>query len=388
MNVLYLCPNFPPNYYRFPVELQKAGATVVGIGWEAYDRLRPEIKEALTEYCQVEDMANYDHVLRAAAHLISRVGKLDRVVSQEEHWLDLEASLRLDFNVPGRKPDESRPFRLKSSMKEVFRRAKVPVADGEVVPDLEAALRFTKRVGFPVIAKPDKGVGAAGTHKLSSEAEVEAFFSRKSPDIPYIFEEFLEGPTQTFDGLLDKEGHIVFCTSHQYSNDIMTVVNEDDHVHYWSLREIPKDLEKLGRRTIAAFGLRERFFHLEFIRHPKRGLTAMEINARPPGGLTTDMFNFANEIDVYKEWANVVVHGRFEAVTERPYFICYIGRKAKKRYKHSHEEVLRDHSEAIIHHTPIDSVFRRALGDYAYLARAEKLEDLWPIVAYVHELQS
>ncbi|MBI4422961.1 MAG: carboxylate--amine ligase [Elusimicrobia bacterium] len=385
MNILYLSPHFPPNYYPFPIHLREFGANVVGLGWGAREELRPELARALSGYCQVADMGNYDHVLKAAAHLVSRVGKLDRVVSQEEHWIDLEAALRLDFNVPGKKPDEIRSIRHKSLMKAVFRRAGLPVAEGELASAPEAGRRLARAAGYPLIAKPDKGVGAHATFKLTGDAELDAFFARKDPAVPYILEEFLEGCIQSFDGLTGRGGEIVFCACHQFSKDIMTVVNQDDHLHYWSLRELPEDLEALGRAAIAAFDIRERFFHLEFIRAPGGGLTAMEVNARPPGGLTTDMFNYANDVDVYREWANVVVNGRFDASCGRPYHVSYVGRKASRRYAHPHDAVLREHGRAIVAHAPIDSVFRRAIGDYAYLARARTMEELWPVVDYIHE---
>jgi len=386
MNILYLSPNFPPNYCRFPVCLREAGATVVGIGWEDSNRLRPEVRQSLAEYCRVPDMGNYDHVLRATGYLLSRVGKLDRIVSQEEHWIDLEAALRLDFNVPGNKPEDIRHFRCKSLMKDVFQRAGVRVAQWELAADPEAGKRLARRAGYPLIAKPDKGVGAHATFKLSNDADMDDFFRRKSPEAPYIIEEFLEGFIQSFDGLTGRDGAILFCASHQFSPDIMTAVNTDDHLHYWSLRRIPADIEEQGRRAIAAFDLRERFFHLEFIRSPQGKLTAMEINARPPGGLTTDMFNYANDIDVYREWANVVVRGRFDARCERPYHVCYIGRKSSKRYAHSHEEVLGKYGRAILTHTPIDSIFRRAIGDYAYLVRASTMDEIRPVVAFIQQV--
>ena len=384
MNILYISPNFPPNYQLFPVRLREAGATVVGVGWSRWEELRPELRAVLADYCHVQDMSNYDHVLRATAYLVSRVGKLDRVAAQEEHWLDLKAALRQDFNVPGPKPNDIEPLRRKSLMKEVFQRSGVPCAEGELFSSAEAACDFARRVGYPIIAKPDKGVGAHATFKLASDADVDAFMERKA-DVAYILEEFLEGRIESFDGLTDGTGAIVFYTSHIFSNDIMTVVNDDQDLHYWSLRTLPADLEEYGRKAIAAFGVRERFFHLEFIRSPQGKLRAMEINARPPGGLTTDMFNYANDIDVYREWANVVVRGRFEAEWSRPYHVSYIGRKLNKRYAHSHEEVLRAWGTSILTHTPIDSVFRKAIGDYAYLARAEKLEQLWPLVEFIQK---
>ena len=388
MNILYLSPNFPPNYTAFPLRLRDEGAVVAGIGWEAPERLPPELRGALAEYCRVENMGDYDHVLRAAAWLLSRIGRFDRVVAQEEHFVDLEAALRLDFNVPGLKPADIVGLRHKSRMKEGFARAQVPTAAWELATDAAAGQRFARRVGYPIIAKPDKGVGAHATYKLSDDAELTDFFAVKDPRIPFLLEEFLAGVIQSFDGLTDRDGGIVFCTGHQFSIDIMTAVNQDQNLHYWSFRDLPADLEAQGRRSIAAFGLKERFFHLEFIRGPRGKLTAMEINARPPGGLTTDMFNYANDIDVYRGYAELVVHGDFRAEWKRPYHVSYVGRKNGKPYRHSHEDILRAHGDLIVSHTPIDSVFRKAIGDYAYLARARSLAELQPVADFIHQLEA
>ena len=199
-----------------------------------------------------------------------------------------------------------------------------------------------------MVAKPDVGVGAASTWKIHDEGELAGFIARKPP-ADYILEEFVQGQIFSFDGLTDREGNIVFHTGHAYAQGIMETVNEDMHVFYYSFREIPADLEEMGRRTVKAFNVRERFFHFEFFRKATNNrIVALEVNMRPPGGLTTDMFNYANEIDIYREWANVVVHNRFEATYSRPYHCCYIGRKNTKRYAHPVAEVLRRFGPAIV----------------------------------------
>ncbi len=58
---------------------------------------------------------------------------------------------------------------------------------------------------------------------------------------------------------------------------------------------------------LKAFDVRERFFHFEFFRQDETGdLLALEVNMRPPGGLTTDMFNYACDIDIYNAWASLI----------------------------------------------------------------------------------
>lgn len=235
------------------------------------------------------------------------------------------------------------------------------------------------------MAKPDIGVGAAKTYKIHSPQELEDFFAQK-PLVDYILEEYIQGVICTFDGLTDREGTPVFYTSHQYSQGIMEAVNQDDHIYYYSLREIPADLEEAGRRVLKAFDVRERFFHFEFFRDPEDRIVALEVNMRPPGGMTTDMFNFANDIDIYKEWAFVLVHDRFTAEYSRKYHCCYIGRKFNRPYAHTNTEILEAFGPSIVHHEPISGIFSAALGDYGFLVRSPDLDEIFSMADYIQEI--
>jgi hypothetical protein len=383
MNFVFLSPHFPPNYFRFSLELRRLGVNVLGLADEAHDRLRPELRDALAEYYRVGDLHDYDQALRAVGLFTHRHGRVDRIESHNEHWLDLEARLRTDFNVAGLKAGELADIKRKSRMKERFRSAGIAVARGGLAPTLADARRLAGEVGYPLVAKPDVGVGAAATWRIGGDAELASFF-RTKPPIDYVLEEFVPGRLFSFDGLADRDGRIVFHTSHFFSRGIMEAVNDDEDLFYYSLRDIPADAEEVGRRAVAAFDLRERFFHFEFFRtHQGDRVVALEINARPPGGLTTDMFNWASDIDVYREWANVVVHGRFEAVASRPYHCCYVGRKWSKRYARSHEEVLAAFGPLIVHHEPINSAFRSAIGDYGYVLRSPRLADVVEAATFI-----
>ena len=385
MNVVIVSPHFPPNYHQFSVQLRRLGARVLGIADEPYDLLRPELKHALTEYYKVEDMHDYDQILRACGYFTHRYGKIDRVESHNEYWLETDAQIRTDFNVYGIKNDEIKNIRLKSRMKQLFEKAGVPVARGVVVKTLAQSRRFVREVGYPVVAKPDGGVGAAATFKIHNAKELEGFFAQK-PDVDYIMEEFVTGEICTFDGLTDRDGNPVFYTSHKYSQGVMETVNDQLDIYYYSLREIPKDLEELGRRTLKAFDVRERFFHFEFFRTAPDGeLVGLEVNMRPPGGLTTDMFNYANDIDLYREWANVVMFNRFAPDYSRPYHCCYVGRRFQNSYRHSHEEILAAIGHLIPHHEQINSTFGVALGDYGYLVRSPDLDEIQAIARFIHE---
>ena len=40
-----------------------------------------------------------------------------------------------------------------------------------------------KKLGYPVIVKPDNGVGASDTHKIKCEADLATFFGKKMLDL-------------------------------------------------------------------------------------------------------------------------------------------------------------------------------------------------------------
>src|SRR3990172_12462577 len=385
MNFVYLSPHFPPNYIHFCIRLKQLGVNVLGLADEPFDSLQPELKASLTEYYLVSDMHLYDELLRAMGYFTHRYGKIDRIESHNEYWLETEARLRTDFNIFGISMVDIAKVKRKSLMKKTFIKAGVPVARGRVVHTLNEAKRLVRVIGYPIVAKPDIGVGAAKTYKIHSITELREFFAEK-PDSEYILEEFIDGTICTFDGLTDRDRNLVFYTSHQYSLGIIETVNEDANIYYYSQREIPRDLEDAGRRVLRAFNVRERFFHFEFFRDKEDRIVALEVNMRPPGGLTTDMFNYANDIDIYGEWAYLVVYNSFNADYQRQYHCAYISRKSNRNYAYSHEQILNQFQENIVHHQAISGVFSAALGEYGYLVRSPALADIHSMAGYIHKL--
>lgn len=386
MNIVLLSPHFPTNFYNFAVALRRLGVNVLGIGDAAYTDLQPALRDALVEYYRVDNLHDYAQLQRACGYFIHRHGKLDRFESHNEFWLETDARIRLDFNIPGPKPDDLAHIKPKSKMKEIFRSAGVDVAAGKVARTYEEAEAFIREVGYPVVAKPDVGVGAAATYKIRNQDGLGRFFADKPP-VDYFMEAFVAGDLYSFDGLTDQEGEIVFYTAHYFSQGIMETVNEERDMYYYSLREIPADLEEAGFRVISAFGLRERFFHLEFFRTEER-LIALELNMRPPGGLTMDMFNYANDINLYQQWANVVVNNHFDAEYSRAYHCAHVGRKWRHDYRLSHDAVLRDYAPLIVHHEPISAVLAPAIGEHGYLLRTHDLAELQQAIAAILAVQA
>ena len=383
MNIVYLSPHFPHHYHRFCLQLKQAGARVLGIGDAAYDSLAPEVHDALTEYYRVEDMHDYDALVRACGFFTHKYGKIDRFESLNEYWLETEARIRDDFNIKGVRGREIGGIRRKSRMKEKFREAGVATAAGRVVQSIDDARKLIGETGYPVVAKPDAGVGALDTFRLDNDNDLGNFF-RNKPTVDYIMEAFISGTIYSFDGLADSNGELLFYTAHTFSQGIMETVNQGRHIYYYSLRDIPPDLEALGRNCVRAFDVKERFFHIEFFRTAAGAYVALEVNMRPPGGFTTDMFNYACDIDIYRTWARMVVGKPSLTDYTRKYHCCYASRKHNLRYQNSHEEILKRYGDAIVKVARVPGVFSGALGDIGYIFRSPKLKEIEEITRFIH----
>jgi carbamoylphosphate synthase large subunit len=247
-------------------------------------------------------------------------------------------------------------------------------ARGRVCDNREELLAFISEVGYPVVAKPNIGVGAAKTFKICSECEIDNYLAEKLPE-EYIIEEYCEGQIVTYDGLVDGNGDVVFSSSLRYSRGVMDVVNEDSDIYYHTVRTIEPELEAAGIATLKAFDMRKRFFHLEFFMN-EGTITPLEVNIRPPGGLTLNMMNYTFDADCYRTWANLIVNGVSEPMGERSHLVFYVGRKDRIPYQITHQQVLEKCSSVMMHHERLNDVFSLALGNYGYLLRHEEMEPL------------
>ena len=390
MNFIFISPTFPRNYYQFARAIKNLGQNSLGIAEDPYDYLSNELKESLTDYYQVSSLENYDEVYHAVAYFAYKYGKIDWLESNNEYWLQTDARLRQDFNITtGAFPDELEHYKYKSKMKEYYAKAGVKTARYHMVSTLEEAKKFIAKVGYPVVVKPDNGVGASATYKIKNDAELELFY-RTLPSVPYIMEEFINGLIVSYDGICDENSKVIFETSHVFPTPIMDIVNNVDECYYYSVRKIPEDLQKIGTAVIASFKPRARFFHCEYFRllEDKEGLAkkgeilGLEVNMRPPGGYTPDMMNFANDIDVYAIYAQMVMGHVLPYNMNRPYYCAYVGRRNGFNYKNSEAKILARYEGKICMHENMPDIVSAAMGNDMYTARFKTEKEVHSFIEY------
>lgn len=385
MNYLLVSPNFPISQEFFAKGLKEKGINVLGVGSESYDALSQTLKDNLVEYFRVNDLEDYEEVFRAVAFLTYKHGKIDRIESNNEYWLELDARLREDFNVYGVKPKQLELTKYKSKMKTMFKEAGARVAKGYAANNKEELNGILKKLELPLIAKPDNGVGSANTYKLLTQRDVEEFINEWNEKVSYFFEEFVEnGVLCTYDGLINQHGDIVFETSFIYTQPTLDLVNNGlDYANIIEPNIDPK-LKELGQRIVYKFGMRERFFHIEFFRLPDGEYIALEYNNRIAGGTCIDLYNYSYNISLYEIYADVVLDKKIKDIVTNKYTLS-LSRRNRYQYKNSLEDIKVKYSYSIRMITTVPEVFSAAMGNTIIIISVENKEQITEVMNYVHE---
>lgn len=385
MNYLLVSPNFPISQEFFAKGLKEKGINVLGVGSESYDALSQTLKDNLVEYFRVNDLEDYEEVFRAVAFLTYKHGKIDRIESNNEYWLELDARLREDFNVYGVKPKQLELTKYKSKMKTMFKEAGARVAKDYAANNKEELNGILKKLELPLIAKPDNGVGSANTYKLLTQRDVEEFINEWNEKVSYFFEEFVEnGVLCTYDGLINQHGDIVFETSFIYTQPTLDLVNNGlDYANIIKPTIDPK-LKELGQRIVYKFGMKERFFHIEFFRLPDGEYIALEYNNRIAGGTCIDLYNYSYNISLYEIYADVVLDKKIKDIVTNKYTLS-LSRRNRYQYKNSLEDIKAKYSYSIRMITTVPEVFSAAMGNTIIIIFVENKEQITEVMNYVHE---
>ena len=371
MNFIFVSPQFPDSYYLFCEGLKKRNVNVLGIGDTPHNQLSQQVINSLTEYYYVTNLEDYEQMLRAVAFFTFKYGKIDWIESNNEYWLYQDALLRKDFNIKhGFSLQQLNDYQSKEKMKEFYYKANVPCARYCMVKDFNTILKFVEEVGYPIVIKPNKGVGACQTYKIENEEQLKQYGTYDLKNM--IAEEYVNGDICSFDGITNSKNEILFCTSHMYGTPLMDVVNDKSEVSCYSRIKIPEKLMDIGKRVVKAFDTTSRFFHFEFFilkeDHDNLGkkgdYVGLEVNMRPPGGFIPDLINYAYDFNIFDLWAEMIIDDTFIVNKQKVYSTGFAGRWLNKEYAYSIEELQGKYGAHILFVIHLPDALKDAMGDY------------------------
>ncbi len=330
MNLIFLSPGFPTEMTDFVRGLAEVGANVIGIGDQPEVNVPDKARKALSAYYQV-NFSDPGSVIETAMAVSRRVS-IDRVESLWEPLMILAARIREELGLPGMSLIETVPFRDKEAMKQVLDEAGVRTPHHYRARTADEVRQALDRVGYPAIVKPIAGAGSADTHRLNRPEEADAAIRALRHVNELSVEEFVAADEFTFDTICSR-GRILFYNVCWYRPQPL-IGKQNEWISQQTVVLRHPDVDHLapgiqmGQRVIEAMGFQDGFTHMEWYLKPDGEAVFGEIGARPPGGRTVDAMNFASEVDLFRWWAEALVHGRISERLERRYNCATVFKRA------------------------------------------------------------
>jgi formate-dependent phosphoribosylglycinamide formyltransferase (GAR transformylase) len=305
----------PVSEYKFLRALAKTGVQITGLGMTPKASLPGNVKQLLDAYVQVSSLYSEAIVTRAVAY-IHKQKHIDQIINTSELMVLPAARAREACGIPGVNYKQGMLCRDKSQMKDFMRLNDIPCAASMPAETSVQVREFARKYGYPIIIKPREGVASMGTYRIDNDAKLEQVLQQpvvqQAPSI--AVEEFIEGHEGTYDTLTLNGEVVCEFVTHYFPNVLLSM--KDPTITPYSITVNSLDtnpsydqLKKLGRRVISALGLGTTPTHMEWLNGPK-GLKFSEIGARPPAADFWDLYSAANEIDLYDEWAKLMIFGK------------------------------------------------------------------------------
>jgi formate-dependent phosphoribosylglycinamide formyltransferase (GAR transformylase) len=324
VDVVFLEPSFPANQREFVRALHAVGARITGIGERPKSALDPDVRGWLTHYEQVANVTDEAQVERVVRWLQQRIS-VDRLEAVVEAHVMCAARVREKCNIKGTSLRTTFLCRDKPAMKDVLRAAGVACAQSIGSADVSELQAFARRVGYPVIVKPRDSAGASGTERAESPAQLDAVLSRLGvhQGKSVALEEFIDGHEGFFDTITIGGELVHEFATHYYPNVLEAMRTRWISPQFITTNRVDsaegyQEVKRMAREVGNALGIVTSATHMEWFAGEK-GLKFSEIGCRPPGVRAWDLYAAANEIDIYREWAMAVVHGKSSQTASRRY---------------------------------------------------------------------
>ena len=364
MHVLFVEPSFPRNQREFVRALVEAGAKVTGIGEAPPRALSDEMRGWLSGYEQVSSVTNTGALLEAVERVQERE-PVDLLEATVEAHIMAVAHVREACSISGTSTRTAYLCRDKPAMKDALREAGVATAQSTGTDDPEEARAFAEKIGYPLILKPRDGAGATGTYRVEDDEELEAALDtcHVGQGASVAIEEFIEGHEGFWDTLA-VEGNVVHeFVSHYYPGVLDAMRTRWISPQIVTTNQVQadsyKEVRSMGRTVIDTLGIGTSSTHMEWFFGPK-GLKFSEIGCRPPGVLVWDLYGAANGLDLYREWAQLLVHGETESKATREFAAGMIALRPDQDGVHFASKPLDCAQAGALPHLPDTTSYERA----------------------------
>lgn len=326
-HIAFVAPHFLENTNRYVRAFASLpGVTLSVISDDPASAIPKALKPRIAGHYRVPNCLD-GHELATALRFFSRtVGTVDRLTGALEQ-LQLPMGIARDLvGIEGIGQEVARNFRDKDRMKHVLRSHGIPVARSGLVTSIAALRAFCDAVGFPVIVKPQAGLGAKATFRVSSEEDITALAEQGlAPSLakPLQAEEFVRAREHTCETVTIR-GKAIWRSGTRYLPSPLEVLEnpwmqycvllprEDDDSPWAKFAPINEAaLSALfGKDANTAAGTA--LSHMEWFLKDDGTALVNEVGVRPPGVAIMPLMSLAHETDFIAAWAELIALDRFE----------------------------------------------------------------------------
>lgn len=248
------------------------------------------------------------HLVDGIAWQMRRI-KFDKIIALDDFDVEKAAHIREVFRIPGMGETTAHYFRDKLAMRMKAHEAGIPVPEFSGLfhdADIEA---YASRVPGPWMIKPRFAASATGIVKVydreSLWREVHKLGDQRHL---YLVEKFAPGHVFHVD-TLNLEGKVLFSRVSQYLDTPFEVAHgggifRSVTAAFGSKDE--KELTKLNKQVMKAFGMQYSASHSEFIKGKEDGkYYFLETSSRVGGANLAEMVEASAGINLWAEWAKI-----------------------------------------------------------------------------------
>jgi hypothetical protein len=358
MNVVFVAPYLGAHMIHCLKLLADMQVTVGVISHQSADAFPPGLKARLDGHFRIDNALDAGQLAVATRAFAQQWGRVDRLLGYLEQLQIPLADARDRCGIPGMNGQVARNFRNKNRMKEVLRKAGLPVARQKLVEQPRDALAFVEQVGFPVVLKPVDGMGSKATQRANTHDELLTALNRlmPRPGAPIQCEEFVTGEEHTCETAMI-DGKPVWRSSTYYLPGPLKVL-ENPWMQYCVL--LPREQEAHVKRfapvntaSLQALGMDTGLSHMEWFLRKDGTPVVNEVGARPPGVNIMRLNSVTTGGDMWKAWLDIQIHGRWTLPAERSMaagcaFLRGQGRGRRVREVVGREAVVADLGSALV----------------------------------------
>ncbi|MFJ8928009.1 acetyl-CoA carboxylase biotin carboxylase subunit family protein [Streptomyces sp. NPDC102364] len=253
----------------------------------------------------VADQTNTEAVVSGLAHAGLSLRDFNGIYTNYEHAVVMTASLAQAAEVPTPGTDVAVVMRDKYLQKQRLTQEGVPVARSQVfwAPPIPADVSDLR---YPLVLKPVAGVGTEATVRVDDhkafQSAVDLFFPAGTPHKGLQVEEFVDGEEFCLDGWVHN-GSIGFSSVGRYVRPCLEAVEAGTSLRVHRCTEtthpgIAGEADRLATDALAALGLRNGTFHMEFFRLPDGQLVFSECAARRGGAFMEEEVRVSRSVSL------------------------------------------------------------------------------------------